>query len=90
MKQLAALGLAISLAFIAFFASFVSFAHADPSATGLENRASEFSPTRTGQDKIHSVPEGGNTLALLAIGVAGVVATASLGRSMAKSRSLTS
>jgi hypothetical protein len=44
----------------------LTLAYADPSASGLEHRNSEFSPTRT----THSVPDAGGTLGLLALGCA--------------------
>lgn len=50
-------------------------AYADPSQTGLANRNSEFSPTRTGfkNKPIHNVPDTGNTLALLGLAVVGLL-----------------
>lgn len=68
MKKLAVF-LPVALALIAaVLFCFSSSLRADPSESGLENRNSEFSPTRAGGDKtIHSVPDTGSTAALLAL-----------------------
>ena len=60
----------------------LTLAYADPSLEGLEHRNSDFNPTRTGWERKdcvvapdctpHNVPDGGGTLGLLSLGMAGL------------------
>jgi VPDSG-CTERM motif len=65
----------LAIASITLATIIAGLVYADPSENGLEQRASEFAPTRGGENKeIHSVPDAGGTLTLLGIGIIGLAA----------------